>query len=78
MSTERRMNLTTLAPDEAERWSTLLGSGVLQALAPARPQPDRFTYRVRCPARSLDVTAGEADLPDDVRLMIDAALRRDR
>ena len=77
MSTERRMNLAALPTGEAERWSALLGSGVLQRLAPGKPQPDRFTYRVRCPDRSLDVTAGEADLPDDVRGMLDAALRRD-
>ena len=77
MSAERRMNLATLPSEEAARWSELLGSGVLAQLEPARPQPDRYVYRVRCQAASLDVTAGEGDLPDDVRSMIDAALRRD-
>lgn len=77
MSTERRMNLGTLPQDQASRWKDLISSGVLQSLELARPRPDGFVYRVRCPADKLDVTAAETELPDDVRSMIDDALRRD-
>jgi hypothetical protein len=77
MSTERRMNLGSLPAQQAGQWQDLLTSGVLQALEPARPRPDGFVYRVRCPGASLDITAAETELPDDVRSMIDDALRRD-
>jgi hypothetical protein len=77
MSTERRMNLGSLPDDEAARWQDMLGSGALQALTPARPRPDGFVYRVRCPDEKLDVSATEAELPEGVRSMIDDALRRD-
>ena len=72
---EREVDLDELPDEQAEQWRTLLGSGLLLALPEAEPAPDRFVYHVWCPGAGLDVTAGEAQLPDHVRWTFEATLR---
>ena len=64
---ERELDLESLPTEQSEQWQRLLGSGLLRALPEAEPAPDRFVYRVRCPAVDLDVRAGEQQLPQAVR-----------
>ena len=71
----REVDLTELDDDDARSWQQLLRSGRLQRIAPERPQPDRFVYRVCCPPHDVDVTAAEHELPDDVRALLERTLR---
>ena len=64
---ERELDLESLPTEQSEQWQRLLGSGLLRALPEAEPAPDRFVYRVCCPAVDLDVRAGEQQLPQAVR-----------
>jgi hypothetical protein len=74
---ERELPLDALPQDQAQRWSRLLGSGLLQALPEHQPAPDRFVYRVLWQEAALDVTAGEHELPSDVRSLLEDSLRDD-
>ncbi|KQX68875.1 protealysin inhibitor emfourin [Angustibacter sp. Root456] len=71
----RDVNLTELGDEDARSWQRLLSSGRLQRIEAARPQPDRFVYRVCCPPHDVDVTAAEHELPDDVRELLERTLR---
>jgi hypothetical protein len=70
---ERQLPLGELPDEQARRWYDLLDSGRLLQLDPVDPSPDRFVYRLSGPG--LEVTAGEQQLPDDVRGLFDETLR---
>lgn len=72
----RDVDVAALSPELACTWRELLRSGRLRALGDQPAQPDRFVYRLTCPPHDLDVTAGEQQLPGDVRDLLDRALRQ--
>ncbi|MEO7746650.1 MAG: protealysin inhibitor emfourin, partial [Actinomycetota bacterium] len=72
---QREVDVDAMPADRAREWRSLLSSGLLQSLTEPEPAPDRYVYRVWCVAVDLDVTAGEQQLPDDVRSTLDATLR---
>ncbi len=73
----RDVHVAALAPPEATAWRELLGAGWLRGLAAEPAQPDRYVYRLACHPQGLDVTAGEQQLPGDVRELLERALRDD-
>jgi Thermolysin metallopeptidase, alpha-helical domain/Thermolysin metallopeptidase, catalytic domain len=72
---EREIDVRALASPERDAWLSLLASPVLGELQAAEPQPDRYVYQVTGPD-GIDVTAGEQQLPADVRDLIERTLRR--
>lgn len=71
----RDVDLTALPEPDAERWRRLLVSPVLHDLAEQPGHPDRYVYRVAHAHGGLDVRAGEQQLPDDVRDLLERTLR---
>ena len=63
---ERKLELESLPSEQSDQWQSLLESGLLQRLPTPEPAPDRYIYRVYCPAVDLDVTTGEHQLPPSV------------
>ena len=63
---EREIELESLPREQSEQWQALLRSGLLLALPEPQSAPDRYVYRVCCPAVDLDVRAGEQHLPPAV------------
>ncbi len=82
MTLHGRVDLDRLDPAVRERWRSALGEA-LPALADGangpgaagHPGPDRFVYRVRHQATGLDVTVGDHQIPDDLRALLDTAVR---
>jgi hypothetical protein len=72
---EREIDVRALAAPERDAWLSLLASPVLGELQAADPQPDRYVYQVTGPD-GIAVTAGEQQLPADVRDLIERTLRR--
>ena len=64
---ERRASLDDLPPKDARRWTTLLTTNTLTALASRGPIADGYCYRVACEVLSVDVTVGEQDLDEAQR-----------
>ena len=63
---ERELELESLPSEQSVQWQALLGSGLLLQLPEPEPAPDRYVYRVCCPAVDLDVRAGEQQLSPSV------------
>jgi hypothetical protein len=68
-----QVDLDQLAGPDRAAWDVALDQG-LSGLAPHEPAPDRYVYRVSRPATGLDVTVGEHELSDDVRLLLERAV----
>jgi hypothetical protein len=68
-----QVDLDQLAGPDREAWDVALNEG-LSGLTAHVPAPDRYVYRVSRPATGLDVTVGEHELPDDVRILLDRAV----
>lgn len=69
--------------DEAERWTGLLADVDLDRLGPAAARtaaPDRFSYALTIEADGAvhDLRCGETALPQAVRPLVDALVRRAR
>jgi hypothetical protein len=59
---------------ERTTWQSALLDGLPQ-LAAHQPAPDRFVYRVLSEQAGLDLTVGDHELPDDLRTLLDSAVR---
>ncbi|HET8616334.1 MAG TPA: protealysin inhibitor emfourin [Actinomycetales bacterium] len=76
LRTCRDIDLRTLPEDDAAQWRELLGSALLQGLAPQPAQPDRYVYRVCWAPAGIDVTAAEHQLPGYVRELFERTLHQ--
>ena len=68
------VDLDQLAGPDLATWQTALRQG-FTPLAGHQPAPDRFVYRVHSEQTGLDVTVGDHELPDDLRSLLDQAVR---
>jgi hypothetical protein len=68
------VDLDQLDGPERTTWQSALVDGLPQ-LAPHEPAPDRFVYRVLSEQTGLDLTVGDHELPDDLRTLLDSAVR---
>jgi emfourin len=68
------VDLERLEEPERSVWEWALRDG-LPGLAAHEPAPDRFVYRVSSAASGLDVTVGEHELPEDLRTLLERAVR---
>ncbi len=75
LQVEREIDVRDLPSDQRDAWLSLLASPVLGQIQAEPAQPDRYVYQVTGPA-GIDVTAGEQQLPADVRDLIERTLRR--
>ncbi len=77
MTLHGRVNLDRLDPAERARWQAALSEGFagLGTEASGHPGPDRFVYRVRHQDTGLDITVGDHQIPDDLRALLDTAVR---
>jgi hypothetical protein len=74
MTLRGQVNLDRLDEDDLTTWRAALRDGFAQ-LSAHEPSPDRFVYRVRNAQAGVDVTVGDHELPDDLRSLLDAAVR---
>ena len=75
MTMHGRVNLDRLAGADLAAWQSAIGEGLPAAAPGGQPAPDRFVYRVRNRSSGLDVTVGEQDLPENLRTLLDSAVR---
>jgi hypothetical protein len=77
MTLHGRVNLDRLDPAVRARWQAALTEGLtgLPEGASGHPGPDRFVYRVRQQSTGLDVTVGDNQIPEDLRALLDTAVR---
>jgi hypothetical protein len=82
MTLHGRVNLDRLEPAVRARWQSALTEALPAvadvasgAGAAGHPGPDRFVYRVRHQATGLDVTVGDHQIPEDLRALLDTAVR---
>jgi hypothetical protein len=82
MTLHGRVNLDRLEPAVRTRWQAALSealpalaAGANGAGAAGQPGPDRFVYRVRHQPTDLDVTVGDHQIPEDLRALLDTAVR---
>jgi hypothetical protein len=68
------VDLDRLDGPERTTWQSALLDGLPQ-LAAHQPAPDRFVYRVLSEQTGLDLTVGDHELPDDLRTLLDSAVR---
>jgi hypothetical protein len=74
MTLRGQVNLDHLDEADLTTWRAALRDGFAQ-LSAHEPSPDRFVYRVRSAQAGVDVTVGDHELPDDLRSLLDAAIR---
>jgi hypothetical protein len=74
MTLRGQVNLDHLDEADLTTWRAALRDGFAQ-LSAHEPSPDRFVYRVRNATAGVDVTVGDHELPDDLRSLLDAAIR---
>ena len=71
------VDLDQLDPPERTAWQAALQFGLAARaeLAEHQPVPDAFVYRVHIEQTGLDVTIGDHELPDDLRILLAHAVR---
>ena len=68
------VDLDRLADPDLSAWQSALRDG-LRTLPAHEPAPDRMVYRVRSEPAGLDVTVGDHELPEELRLLLERAVR---
>ncbi len=66
---------TDLDAGKAERAEQAVTRLLDEPAATSPPQPDRFRYEISVPERRASVTVNEQDVPDDLRPLIELALK---
>jgi hypothetical protein len=77
MTLHGRVNVDRLDDDARRLWQRALSHSFtgLGETRGQQPGPDRFVYRVRNQRSGLDVTVGDQEIPDDLRALLDTAVR---
>jgi hypothetical protein len=75
MTLRGRIDLDRLPGDQLSAWQSALTEGLV-ASESRTPAPDRFVYRVRNQRSGIDVSVGDQELSEDLRTLLESALRQ--